>query len=185
MALVSRGGQNPSMPLTDTQKQRMKSDQRTASARASSTKQDGAKGTARTRGRSRPHSQQPQRPQQEQQMQTPPPPLPTSQQPQSHRRQRSTTPNANGVMVNGRFCSATTSRWAQPCHQWTNTGQCSRGLGCTWRHEGFPTHDGQGNIVDRCTLCGALRHKWADCIAPGGGKDPQKNKVAEAYSERN
>ena len=53
-----------------------------------------------------------------------------------------------------------------------------------YRHDGFPTHDGQGNLVDRCTLCGGSGHKCAECVALGGGKDPQMDIVAEAYSER-
>ena len=35
----------------------------------------------------------------------------------------------------------------------------------------------------RCFICGASRHQSKDCKAPGGGKDPQKDKHWAAYKK--
>ena len=40
-----------------------------------------------------------------------------------------------------------------------------------------------GKLVDRCFVCGRSGHPTKDCKAPGGGADPKKDEVWNAYKE--
>jgi hypothetical protein len=74
--------------------------------------------------------------------------------------------------------SATTSMWAQPCTNWTNTGICLRGISCRYAHQGFPISE------KRCITCGKADHGCKDCTAPGGGKDPNRDATWKEYRDR-
>ena len=87
-------------------------------------------------------------------------------------------------MINGQRYSATTSSWASPCNSWKDNGYCARGISCFFKHEGFPTHDKDGNQVLRCVVCGRTGHASKDCKAPGGGADPDKEKHWAEYRKR-
>ena len=74
--------------------------------------------------------------------------------------------------------TATTSVWAQPCKDWTSTGVCTRGVSCLYAHAGIPTTE------SRCVTCGRKNHLSKECTAPGGGADPNKLTVWDAYKKR-
>ena len=73
--------------------------------------------------------------------------------------------------------STPTSTWARPCNFWQK-GNCKRGINCHFKHEGIPVSDG------RCYICGEKNHSLAQCSAPGGGADPDREKNWAAYRER-
>ena len=74
--------------------------------------------------------------------------------------------------------SSTTSSWANPCISWTQTGLCLRGISCHFAHAGIPLSD------HRCLTCGSRDHMSKDCTCPGGGSDPNRVQVWEAYRAR-
>ena len=62
------------------------------------------------------------------------------------------------------------SSWAKDvCTFWLK-GHCKKGISCTFRHDGIPITEG------RCYICGQPGHSTAQCTAPGGGQDPDKDK---------
>eukprot|EP00959_Pyramimonas_sp_CCMP1952_P096949 2026653-Pyramimonas_sp.AAC.1 len=73
--------------------------------------------------------------------------------------------------------STTTSRWAATCRDWEE-GSCLRGISCYFQHAGIPTDEG------RCYICGVKGHNTSECTAPGGGRDPEREKHWEAYRAR-
>ena len=73
--------------------------------------------------------------------------------------------------------SIETSSWANPCHDW-DKGHCPRGISCMFKHASIPTD------AKRCFNCGEDGHGTNLCTAPGGGKDPKKIEVWDAYKER-
>ena len=80
--------------------------------------------------------------------------------------------------------SSTTSAWAPPCVAWTSTSSCSKGLTCLFRHDGFPTHHPDGQVVNRCLTCGSADHTSWYCGAPGGWLDPNWEQHSTDYRER-
>ena len=74
--------------------------------------------------------------------------------------------------------SSTTSRWAKPCNNWTNSGTCSRGIGCLFAHAGVPV------TGLRCFTCGRKNHLSKECTAPGGGADPNREAVWADHRKR-
>ena len=81
--------------------------------------------------------------------------------------------------------STTTSSWAGPCTFWHSAkGECTRGVGCKFKHTGFPMFDSSGTMVKRCVTCGSSAHTHKECTRPGGGADPEHDKHWEEYRKR-
>ena len=156
-AIQVRGkhGQNTSLPLTDTQKQRLKDEQKkTAEKRA-------AKAQALGAGQ--------------------PPPGPGS----ALVGECATAAGAVAGKGKGQGRSSTTSAWAKPCSFWTGpSGTCSRGISCAFQHAGFATHNSDGTLVQRCVTCGSSAHLSRDCTCPGGAKDPNYDESWSNYRRR-
>ena len=73
--------------------------------------------------------------------------------------------------------SSSTGMWASPCKFW-KAGECTRGISCTFAHEGVPLED------KRCFICKSKDHTSPECTCPGGGKDPEKDKHWNEYRAR-
>ena len=108
-------------------------------------------------------------------------PVPQSQAPLPP---RLTTPQAMLIVKDGVPYSATLSVWAPLCKEWKDRGVCKAGASCPNQHLGFRTHDDDGQMVNRCVICGAMGHMKEDCVAPGGDKDPNEKRVWKEYDER-
>ena len=73
--------------------------------------------------------------------------------------------------------SSSLSTWAPDCNHWKE-GECKRGVACRYAHPGFPVEE------QRCFICKSTAHSSKECTCPGGGADPNKDKVWEEYRER-
>ena len=96
--------------------------------------------------------------------------------------EKSPTKHAAAVKIGGEKSLNTHAVWAPPCKYWKEKGICWRGIACKFRHEGFKMYE-NGKLVDRCFVCGRSGHPTKECTAPGGGADPKKDEVWNAYKE--
>ena len=96
--------------------------------------------------------------------------------------EKSPTNHAAAVKIGGEKYSNTHAVWAPPCKYWKEKGICWRGIACKFRHEGFKMYE-NGKLVDRCFVCGRSGHPTKECTSPGGGADPKKDEVWNAYKE--
>ena len=97
-------------------------------------------------------------------------------------KEKTSTNHAASVKIGGEKYSNTHAMWAPPCTHWKEKGICSRGIACNFRHDGFKMYE-NGELVDRCFVCGRSGHPTKECKAPGGGADPKKDEVWKVYKE--
>ena len=155
LALNPKTGGNPTLPLTDHQRERNKQAQDQDKKRVAAAKaQSQAQQSFESGGSSALHAPQ-----------------------------GGLAPTANAVGENRVRTSMTTSPWSKPCNAWT-AGGCQRGISCHFKHEGFPIHLPDGSRSNRCFTCGRSDHQSDGCTAPGGALDPTKDKHWEEYKQR-